>query len=1435
MTDYALKLKITAENSGVSTTIQEAESAVKKLGDQAQKTGSEAQRLNNSMKDLSGGFDHLRFAVQGLLGAWTIKEFIDANATMQAMNLALKQVTGSSQLAAQEMTFVRGEASRLGLSLQVAVKQYTDLYAASKGSALQGEATKKIFSDVSEVMLRLGRSSSDVESALLAVQQMMSKGTVQTQELKLQLGNVLPGAFEIAARAAGVTTQAFAKMLETGEVISADFIPKFASQIETEFNLTGASVESFNASVGRLKTAWVDLLTAIGNTGAFDSVSKAIDLVGAKMESFAQHINYARAAFKEFTGTMDVSKMADAQLELSKLQQQLTLLESARDKPSLIDRLIGSRSDYEARISTIKAEIELLNKNIAALSKTTTGSAADFGVYTDKIFSIDAAFKDFSLTASKSREEYIKLWKEGLSPVQKAYQDLQDIKIKVVTLDATEAEKTSLVADYQAKYDKALQAANKSSETAAKQAASLAEHQETVIDKLKEQILTMDGNRESALKLEYSHKKLTEAQQDWAVKAELYIKRTKEMRDIQIELMKAEAQRSGKVAAAIEQIQIETKQLTMSNDERERQNRLLASGIPLWDENAQKIEAMIAQEQALAHQMDLMKDIGSGIKDSFVEAFQTIFEKGSSGFKDLVDKIKSWFIKMLADLTAMALAKPVLVPILTTVGGALGISNPAQAAQSIVSNMSPYGTGAPPGTSSLFNYLPSWFSGTPGNFAPMAGTEAFGPYGVNAGLSGFGGNTGGVGSYIGAIAPYAGAGLAGWGLGGMAAGWYGGNTLGGNIGGALGGIGGMAAGTALAGTGMMAGASYGAALGPIGMVVGAILGGLLGGLFGGGEPSPFRLSIGTNKSFPYRGTERGYEDYTSAQGPFGPVGFLLRGNNNQFDAAAQQQFLDGLVQIDAAFAQFLNPHEVQQVKDKLANLNELEFKNSFDAIAALKQRFGAMLEAVDPQLAKLYDTMDVTADTAGSFATSLLGLRQAVRDLDTMISGPQDPVQAFIQQIQALDAALNDAAQAGRAALTSGDPTQILQAEQQLQQAVVNRYQYEMQVATQLQATILQLQDAIKGLEQQVYQMRVSFYQDWLAVNQRIQQTGGSGVTQLDIYRRAGAELFGAYQGETDPAARLTMLRQGMDIVDQALAARMAEIDQWAQEQQQIRQQHIDALNQEKAAIQAAASARIDALNQELASTQQLAQLLPSITQAIDSMRYGGANPMSAFYRLGSAQSDLAGETDPARRLQLLQTIMGLAGEAYQRPSREYQNIYNQVISELTGLQNEAQAASDHAAQIQDQIAQTTAASAASLASIDQQVGALADMSDIQEQVKQLQDEANREANSYYQWIRDQGAAVYGELQDVLAGQISTAQEQLDVARAQMDALTQGLGYQDFMANKQAEMAAVLTQIRDALLAAYSGTPAPVQQAQLSKAQLDAAMPYITRQIKRIA
>ena len=55
---------------------------------------------------------------------------------------------------------------------------------------------------------------------------MISKGKVQAEELRGQLGERLPSAFQLAAKAMGMTTAQLDKFMADGKLTAEDLLPK---------------------------------------------------------------------------------------------------------------------------------------------------------------------------------------------------------------------------------------------------------------------------------------------------------------------------------------------------------------------------------------------------------------------------------------------------------------------------------------------------------------------------------------------------------------------------------------------------------------------------------------------------------------------------------------------------------------------------------------------------------------------------------------------------------------------------------------------------------------------------------------------------------------------------------------------------------------------------------------------------------------------------------------------------------------------------------------------------------------------------------------------------------------------------------------------------------------------------------------------------------
>lgn len=359
----------------------EEQQAARGAAEQTRLAGDAAAKAARQSEASGSGFGNLATGLKALAGAAVAREFITANASLESMEMALEAISGSSEEAASEMAFVRSEANRLGIEINGAANSYVQFTAASKGTALEGAQTKEIWSAIAERMSRLGRSSEETSGALNAVSQMMSKGQVMAEELRGQLGERLPGAFQVAARAMGVTTAELGKMLESGQVVATDFLPKFAAELRKTGGDAG-DINTFNANLGRMKNALKDVATSIGDTGIFDAITWS-------MSKLADATSYATLGFKILAARI---KGDDSGLE--KLSEQARAVQNRLfGVGDATKKVAGDVQAMGAQVSATGTQIEqdVRNKIAGALIslnkdiKTSADAFKNLGIDPDEI------------------------------------------------------------------------------------------------------------------------------------------------------------------------------------------------------------------------------------------------------------------------------------------------------------------------------------------------------------------------------------------------------------------------------------------------------------------------------------------------------------------------------------------------------------------------------------------------------------------------------------------------------------------------------------------------------------------------------------------------------------------------------------------------------------------------------------------------------------------------------------------------------------------------------------------------------------------------------------------------------------------------------------------------------------------------------------------
>lgn len=285
--DKSVKVTIDAVDNATPV-YNRIKASVNGLEDAQDRSSLAASRSTAAYFAVGGSLGPMGIAV-GIVSAATSalsKELITAGVEADRMRLSMMAATGSTLQGAIEMGFVRSEANRLGLDLVSASDGYVKLAAASRGTALEGQATRDIFSAVASAATALGLSAEQSGGALLAIGQMISKGTVQAEELRGQLGERIPGAFQLAATAMNVTTSELDAMLKKGEVVATDFLPKFAEVLGAQYSGSVAeAAHSAQAEINRFNNMVFDIKRAVmeeggGRDSLISLVSGATDLLG---------------------------------------------------------------------------------------------------------------------------------------------------------------------------------------------------------------------------------------------------------------------------------------------------------------------------------------------------------------------------------------------------------------------------------------------------------------------------------------------------------------------------------------------------------------------------------------------------------------------------------------------------------------------------------------------------------------------------------------------------------------------------------------------------------------------------------------------------------------------------------------------------------------------------------------------------------------------------------------------------------------------------------------------------------------------------------------------------------------------------------------------------------------------------------------------------
>lgn len=352
-------------------------------------------QFKNGVSRVKSGFASLRMQVFTFVAALQvadlsiagfISKLIDtARATNRAVT-ALKNVSPNLQTFAKNQQWLIDLSQKYGTDVNTLTGEFAKFTAAGTLMNMPLKDQRKIFESVDRACTGFSLTAEDTNSVFLALTQMMGKGKIQAQELRLQMGEKLPVAINAMAMAAGGSLGNLDKLMKEGKLLSADVLPKFADALNKL--IPNVNTDNLETSIKRMNNAFT---MAVKNTSVQSTYKSLVDWITNLIKSAANNIKTI------------VSQLA-AFLEASVFLRIFRYLSTEYQKSFRILRLEAAKSAKSAGVAF--DEMAFKAKSMGATIKLTWKRISESIISGLKTLGITAVIEAFFSLIARIREIY---------------------------------------------------------------------------------------------------------------------------------------------------------------------------------------------------------------------------------------------------------------------------------------------------------------------------------------------------------------------------------------------------------------------------------------------------------------------------------------------------------------------------------------------------------------------------------------------------------------------------------------------------------------------------------------------------------------------------------------------------------------------------------------------------------------------------------------------------------------------------------------------------------------------------------------------------------------------------------------------------------------------------------------------------------------------
>jgi len=280
-----------------------------------------------------------------------VTESVSLAAKMQDLHRSFTAIEGSGSAANRTLGFLFTTAQRLGVDFTTAAEGFKRLDQAAKGGILSGDDIRRVYEGVAAGARALGSSSQQSQSAIIALEQMLTKGKLSAEEYQRQLGNAVPGGLQIMARGLGVTTEVLRQMVQAGVIPATVAVVAFGAEMGRLGTQSTGPITGISATFARLRNETTAWMTALG------------EAIAAKLVPFLEIITKISAGLREMLNIQGPGQQpVPSKLPIEPSPYTGLIQQEAQRQgidPGLLSRLIKRESGFDPTLIGKAGEIGL--------------------------------------------------------------------------------------------------------------------------------------------------------------------------------------------------------------------------------------------------------------------------------------------------------------------------------------------------------------------------------------------------------------------------------------------------------------------------------------------------------------------------------------------------------------------------------------------------------------------------------------------------------------------------------------------------------------------------------------------------------------------------------------------------------------------------------------------------------------------------------------------------------------------------------------------------------------------------------------------------------------------------------------------------------------------------------------------------------------------